>query len=259
MKGMLTDVTKCIGCGQCVKGCTEANRLQEQPSKLYHSRDGLSGQRFTTVIHIKKDGEDRYVRKHCRHCIEPACASACIVGALQKTPEGAVIYDDGMCIGCRYCMMACPFGIPKYEWASAVPYVRKCTLCYERFREGTIPACVEACPEQATIFGDRDELIAAAQQLIKDNPGKYIDRVYGEKEIGGTAVMYISDAPLDFLAWKPNLDERPLPRYTWAALSKVPGIAFGVAAGMTGLYWIIERRMKLSGGEPSPTAEGHHE
>ncbi|MBN2326619.1 MAG: 4Fe-4S dicluster domain-containing protein [Candidatus Omnitrophica bacterium] len=245
MKGILTDITKCVGCGKCVDGCTAANDLPPGSVKQYQTRDGLSGERFTSVLHVDKNGQNRFVRKQCRHCLEPACASACIVGALHTTETGAVVYEEGKCIGCRYCMMACPFGIPRYEWAEAIPYVRKCSLCYERIKQGGAPACVEACPEKATIFGERDELLAIAKDRIDKHPDQYIGKVFGEKEIGGTSVMYISDIPLDFLAWKPDLGDNPLPQYTWAALNKVPGVALGMAAAMTGIYWIIERRMKL--------------
>ena len=123
-----------------------------------------------------------YVRKQCRHCLEPACASACPVGALHKTDLGAVVYDAARCMGCRYCMMACPYGIPRYTWDAAVPYVRKCILCYSRIEQGRQPACTEACPSKATIFGDRDELLAEAHRRIAENPGQYGKKVWGEKE-----------------------------------------------------------------------------
>ena len=249
MKAILTDTTKCIGCNKCVDGCSMSNELPLKPEKRYRTHDGLSAQRYTSVLHVSKDGKDQYVRKQCRHCLEPACASACIVGALQKTPEGAVVYDQDKCMGCRYCMMACPFGIPRYEWGEAVPFIRKCTLCYERLQEGKIPACVEACPEEATIFGERDELITLAKNRIDNDPDRYIGQVVGEFDAGGTSVLYLSNIPLDFLAWKPGMGETPLPEYTWAALSKVPPVAIGMGVAMTGIYWIIERRMRLNGSE----------
>ena len=222
MKGILTDTTRCVGCGECVKACGERNDLPKQPQREYRTRDGLSGKRFTSVLHIEREGKERFVRKQCRHCLEPACASACIVGALHTTPEGPVVYDAEKCIGCRYCMMACPFGIPRYEWSSPIPYIRKCTMCYEQVKEGGTPACTGACQYEATVFGERDELLAEAKRRIKENPDRYIDKVFGETEVGGTSVMYLSDVPLEFMAWKPDLGEQPLPELTWAALSKVP-------------------------------------
>jgi formate dehydrogenase iron-sulfur subunit len=241
---ILTDTTLCIGCEKCVEACRVANKLGKDVARRWKRRiDDLSSTRYTTIV--RRPG-NHFVRQQCRHCLQPACTSACLVGALHKTPEGAVIYDGDKCMGCRYCMMACPYGIPRYDWDQPVPYIRKCTLCYERVKEGGLPACVEACPQQATIFGQRDGLLEEAHRRIRDNPGKYLDKVYGETEVGGTSVIYLSDIPLDFLAFKPELGSEPLPELTWAALSKVPPLAAGVAGVMTGIWWIIGRRMKLA-------------
>jgi formate dehydrogenase iron-sulfur subunit len=142
-------------------------------------------------------------------------------------------------------MMACPYGIPRYDWEATVPYVRKCDMCFERLEVGKEPACTEACPEKATIFGPRDELLAEAHRRIAASPGKYQRRVFGEREVGGTSVLYISDIPLDFLAWNAKLGDEPLPALTFAALSKVPPLLLGVGALMAGIFWITGRRMKL--------------
>lgn len=244
---ILTDVTRCIGCEECVAACKKTNQTgEDQPWRWQKRIDDLSATRWTTIL--KKPGR-RYVRQQCRHCLEPACVSVCPVGALHKTPEGAVVYDSKICMGCRYCMMSCPFAIPRYTWDQAIPYVRKCIMCYDKIKSGELqqPACTAACPKEATIFGERDELIAEARRRIAANPGKYIDRIYGEKEVGGTRVLYISDIPLDFLGWKKDLPEKPLPQYTWAALNKVPWIFGTVGVGMFGTWWIIERRQKLAG------------
>jgi formate dehydrogenase iron-sulfur subunit len=194
---------------------------------------------------IRRDG-DRFIRRFCRHCLEPACVSACLVGALTKTPEGPVIYDADRCMGCRYCMTSCPYGIPRYEWEKAVPVVQKCTMCYPRLQEGELPGCVEACPQEATIFGDREELLKVAHARLEANPEKYVDHVFGETEVGGTSVLYISDIPLDFLGFEPNLGEVALPDRTWAALSKVPPMVVGMTGLMAGMYWITKRRNKLA-------------
>ncbi len=241
---ILTDVTRCTGCEKCVDACKVEYELgDDRPWRGQGAIDDLSASRFTTIVN--KPG-NHHVRQQCRHCLEPACASACIVGALQKTPEGPVIYDAKKCMGCRYCLMACPFDIPRYDWDRAVPYVRKCTMCYDRLKEGGIPACVEACPEEATIFGTRAEMLALAKQRLSDNPDLYVQQVYGEHEVGGTSVLMIASIPLGFLAWKDNLGNQPLPDLTWASLKKVPGIALGVGGLMTGVYWIVGRRMKLA-------------
>jgi len=241
VKAILTDTTRCTGCEKCVSACKEVNGLgADQPRRWKLRIDDLSATRFTTLV--RHDGQ--FVRQQCRHCVEPACVSACLVGAMQKTPEGPVVYDGDRCMGCRYCMMACPFEIPRYDWAAAVPFVRKCTLCAPRLARGEIPACVEACPERATIFGNRDDLLAEAHRRIRTSPGRYVDHVYGEADVGGTSVLLISSVPLDFLG-AAQLTEQALPDLTWAALSKVPSLALGVGGLMTGVFWITGRRMKL--------------
>jgi formate dehydrogenase iron-sulfur subunit len=244
---ILTDTTLCTGCETCVHACKATYGLGRDRAWRWKTKiDDLSSTRFTTII--RRPG-NHYVRQQCRHCQSPACASACIVGALQKTDIGPVIYDEKRCMGCRYCMMACPYGIPRYSWEARVPLVRKCILCYDRIRAGGQPACTEACPYKATIFGPRDELIAEARRRIAQNPGKYYPReapkIYGEHEVGGTSVLYLADISLDFLGWRPNLGDEPLPALTWAALAKVPPIVLGVAGLMSGVYWVIGRRMQL--------------
>jgi formate dehydrogenase iron-sulfur subunit len=165
---------------------------------------------------------------------------------MQKTPEGPVIYDSELCMGCRYCLVACPYGIPRYEWDEAAPLVKKCTLCDHRIVEGKEPACVEACPEDALLFGERDELLEVAHQRIAENPGTYLNHVYGETEVGGTSVLYLSDISLGFLGWAENLGDGDLPHLTHAALKKVPWTILGMGSLMGGIYWVINRRMKLA-------------
>ncbi|NQT15285.1 MAG: 4Fe-4S dicluster domain-containing protein [Planctomycetes bacterium] len=241
---ILTDTTLCSGCEKCVEACKRENKLgKDEPRRWKKRIDDLSSTRHTTIL--RRPG-DHYVRAQCRHCVEPACASACLVGALRKTPEGPVVYDREKCMGCRYCMVACPYGIPRYDWENPAPYIRKCGMCYDRLKQGGLPACVEACPEKATIFGERGDLIQKAHDRIRDNPGKYVDKVYGEFEVGGTSVLYISDIPLDFLSFERELDDRRLPDLTWAALSKVPPLVLGMGGLMTGVWWIVGRRMKLA-------------
>jgi len=242
--GMLIDTTLCTGCERCVQACKQENNLGEDlPRRWKRSIDDLSSTRFTTIV--RREG-NRFVRQFCRHCEEPACVSACIVGALRKTAEGPVIYDASKCIGCRYCLMSCPFGIPRYDWESPTPYVRKCILCYPRILDGRAPACVEACPEEAAFFGPRDMIIDEAHRRIEENPERYVRTVVGETEAGGSSVVYISDIPLGFLSYNPNPGDQPLPALTWSALSKVPPLIVGMGGLMTGIYWIIERRKKLA-------------
>jgi formate dehydrogenase iron-sulfur subunit len=244
---ILTDVTKCIGCEQCVTACQQVNHLPpERPWRWLRKITDLSSARWTMIKEIRTDKGRRFVRRQCRHCLEPACVEACIVGALTKTPQGAVVYDADKCIGCRYCMVACPWEIPKYSWEKRTPLVEKCTFCYERVTgEGKLPACVEACPTKATIFGNRDALLAEAHRRIEAEPDRYVQKVWGEHEVGGTSVLYISDVDLqlDELV-APVTDDAPVPERTFKVLSRMPAVFVAMAGIMGATYWTIERRNK---------------
>jgi formate dehydrogenase iron-sulfur subunit len=260
-KAILTDTTKCTGCETCVQACQQEYGLGEDRAwRWKQDIDDLSSTRFTTILH--RPG-NVFVRQQCRHCNEPACVSACIVAALQKEPDtGAVTYDEGRCMGCRYCMMACPYGIPRYSWEDTVPLVRKCILCQPRLKEGKEPACTTACPYGATIFGTRAEMIAEANARFAAQPNKYFSEpddegptLYGYDEVGGVSVLYVSNVSLSFLGWRPNLGEEPLPALTWQALAKVPPVVLGMAGLMTGVYWVIGRRNRLRAEAAAAAAE----
>ena len=255
---ILTDVTACIGCEECVAACKRVNGLpaEESVPRPGGAEDGLSADRWISIV--RRSG-NRFVRKQCRHCLQPACVSVCPVGALQKTPEGPVVYDQSLCMGCRYCMMACPYGIPRYEWSAIAPSVRKCVMCYPLLQSGKLaaPACVTACPTKAAIFGSRDEMLREAKRRLAAEPQKYLPRVWGERQVGGTSVLYVSAVSLDFLGWQDSryLTDDPLPAKTWAALKAVPFEFVGVGALMAGIYWIIERRRRLAGHEGAPAGD----
>jgi formate dehydrogenase iron-sulfur subunit len=171
MKGILTDVTRCIGCERCVEACVQVNKLPDDLPAHFKAGDGLSASRFTAIEKIagKDEGSVAMVRRQCMHCIEPSCAAACLVGAFEKLPGGPVVYDASKCIGCRYCMLACPAHVIRYQWDTVMPFVQKCDLCYDR--EGG-PACAEACPSDVSIYGERDELLKIAHERIRANPEK---------------------------------------------------------------------------------------
>ncbi len=242
-KAILTDITKCTGCLKCVSACKETNELEMDVPRIWQKNDGLSAENWTSIV--QKPG-NHFIRKQCRHCLEPACVTACPVGALHKTNEGAVVYNSSICLGCRYCMMACPYGIPRYDWDEPVPYIRKCILCYNNIKNGEQPACTKICPEGATIFGERNELTKIAHKRIEENQDKYINKVWGEHEIGGTNVLYLSDIDLGFLTYQTHLGKEPLEETTAPAMKSVPFAFVGMGGFMLGLNWIIRRRMEFS-------------
>jgi formate dehydrogenase iron-sulfur subunit len=243
---ILTDVTKCTGCEECVLACKVTNEtgLADAPRKWQGAATDLSSTRWTTIAKT----EGRNVRVHCRHCLEPGCAAACPVGALHTTNEGVVAYDASICLGCRYCMVACPFSMTRYEWESANPRVRKCILCYEKIGGGELdqPACTKACPEGATTFGERDALLAEAKKRINDNPGRYLNHVWGEEEVGGTSVLYISDVDLVAAGWPASLPGGAVPELADMVLHTVPTTFISVGVAMAGIHWVIKRRQKLA-------------
>jgi formate dehydrogenase iron-sulfur subunit len=223
--GCLVDLTRCIGCRKCEEACNRVNGLPAPDISFEDytvlDRKRRPDERAYTVVNRYTSGliDERerlvptFVKLQCMHCQDPACASACIVGALSKKENGAVSYDVTKCIGCRYCMVACPFEIPAYEYHDPLtPRVMKCTFCYERVQsENKLPGCSEICPVEAITFGRRDGLLTEAHRRIRKNPGRYIDYVYGEKEVGGTSWMYISGVPFERLGFN-SLPDKPMPK-----------------------------------------------
>jgi formate dehydrogenase iron-sulfur subunit len=247
-KAVLVDTTKCVGCWWCYAACKQAHNLPETIKPDPNNPPKLNSDVWTTLSTSKKGGEWLFAKRQCMHCEHPACVEACVVGALEKTPDGPVIYDDRKCIGCRYCMVACPFGVPNFEWEDPTPWIRKCTFCADRLAEGLAPACVSACPTGALKFGEREDLLAEARGRIATEPKKYIDYIYGEKEAGGTSWLYISAVPLEKLGF-PDLGSEPVTINAARAMGMVPPVLLGVAAVMTGVYWLTKRRQKLDQAE----------
>ena len=234
---MLIDLTRCIGCEACVWACKESNGLPRGT--------GVTRLSSTTWSALERH-RGVPVRRQCMHCLEPACASVCPVGALHKTPAGPVLYDADKCIGCRYCMVGCPFGVPKYEWDKPLPTVKKCLFCFEnRVSQGRQPACAEACPTGATLFGDRDELLQTARERLAAEPDKYVQRIYGEQEAGGTSILYLSSVPFEELGFKTTLASESYPGMTWEILSKLPNVVSVGGAVLAGIWWITGRRETL--------------
>jgi formate dehydrogenase iron-sulfur subunit len=159
------------------------------------------------------------------------------------------VYDGSKCLGCRYCMIACPWSVPRYEWSKPVPVVRKCDGCFERQKQGLPTACTEACPAEATVGGTREEMLAEARRRIAENPGSYHPEIYGEHEVGGTNVLVLSPVPFEQLGMKIGLGSEPLPNLTWAALSKIPKVVGIGCVGLSAIYWITHRREEVAAAE----------
>ncbi len=245
-KGLLIDFTKCIGCGACMEGCRDANDLPKPPPDAPPPTE-LDAANFTVVLEGEGPGGDPlYYRRLCMHCEDAACVSVCPVSALSKRDDGPVLYDGDLCFGCRYCMVSCPFQVPRYNWDSLAPAIHKCILCYHRLDEGQEPACAAVCPTGATRFGPREALLHVAHERIKAHPDLYVDHVFGEKEAGGTGVLMLSSVPFEELGYNTRVPLKALPDLTWIVQEKIPNVVLTGAVFLGGLYWVINRRMKLA-------------
>jgi Fe-S-cluster-containing dehydrogenase component len=260
LPGVLVDTTRCVGCRACEAACAEANDLPPPPEgdEVLRSTRDTSQTAFTVVNRTTApDGGDRYGKKQCMHCVAPACASACPVRALDKQPNGPVTYDAGKCMGCRYCMVACPFDVPKYEYEAVAPRVRKCTFCAPRQAQGLPPACAEVCPSGALTFGKRHELLEEAKRRIYAAPDRFVHRVYGEHEAGGTSFLYISDVPFERLGLQAGVPERPYPELVSGALGAPPLVMTLWPPLLMGLYAFSKRR-EHAGDAEGGRKEDHH-
>jgi Fe-S-cluster-containing dehydrogenase component len=218
--GVLVDTTVCIGCRNCEWACKTAHGLETPPLETYEDKTPLGHMRrpdetTLTVVNQYENARDSElpvtVKVQCMHCDHPACVSACIVGAISKHANGEVVWDTDKCIGCRYCMVACPFQIPAFEYHKALgPRIMKCDFCAERRTEGKLPACVESCPVEALTYGPREDLVRIAKERVKRAPDRYVDHIYGEYEVGGTSWCYLAGTSFDALQF-PTLGTNPAP------------------------------------------------
>jgi formate dehydrogenase iron-sulfur subunit len=244
-KAILYDSTLCIGCKACEGACAERWGLPY--NEKIAAEEKISAHKLTAV---ETHGE-RFSRRLCMNCVQPACASVCPVGAIQKTSLGPVTYDADKCMGCRYCMQACPFQVPSYEWQSRLPRMRKCDMCSERQRQGKVTACSEACPVEATITGERDVLIAEARKRIAGKPDQYHQKIYGISEVGGTSVFYLSAVPFEQIGLQTGVPQEPLPETTWRVLELLPDVVSTGTVLLGGIWWITNRRGEVAKEEGS--------
>jgi formate dehydrogenase iron-sulfur subunit len=224
----LFDATRCIDCRACMIACSVENKVPMNDSYIWVAGQGVMGQ-----YPVLKRATMPY---HCMHCLEPDCVSACPVGAWSKREDGPVLYDEDKCIGCRYCMNACPFSVPHFDWDKGVlggALIHKCTMCVQRLDVGQIPACVQTCPTQALVFGERADLISEAHARIQARPGRYIDHVYGETENGGTSYLILSHVPFKDLGL-PEIGSRPVKDVSETVMGFTLPLAFTLGAVLTG-------------------------
>ena len=277
----LIDIGNCIGCRACQVACKQWNEQDGEPTQLesdlgFQNPATLSARTYTLIAFNEFENaqmpggiESAFVMQRCLHCLEPACVAACPTTALHRQDDGPVSYDEDECIGCRYCQLACPWDVPTSEWNSLAPKISKCTHCADRVAQpvpiafngqavsdaenkrfsGSIatPACVKACPADALLYGTRDEMLAEAHKRIADRPGRYIDHVYGEKELGGTSVLYISRVPFEKLGF-PTYGEKPFTAFNNTALDAVPPAVIGVGALLGAVVRVLPQARAEGGG-----------
>lgn len=252
--GVLHDMTLCIGCRSCEEACNKVNDLPAPETSfkdltVLEQKRRMTDTAYTVVnkFEPKKQNQSPIFGKiQCNHCLEPACASVCFVKAFEKTKEGAVVWDASVCVGCRYCLVACPFEVPAYSYNDALtPSVLKCNLCQPRIEKGLLPGCVEACPNEALTFGKREDLLRIAKERIRRHPDRYVDHVYGEKEMGGTSWLYLSGVPFDEVGMRTDLGDTAAPVFSAGALAVVPMVIGLWPVMLTGIYAMTKRKEKI--------------
>jgi formate dehydrogenase iron-sulfur subunit len=235
-QGMLYDATRCIGCRYCELVCAEKNKLPIPKGKLKTGVLRRNSETQRTVINkFATSKGEVFSKKNCMHCNEPACAAACLTQAMHKTKEGPVVWRSEKCMGCRFCMVSCPFDVPKFEYHSSNPRIQKCDMCYDRIKEGKIPACAEACGD-ALIYGSRRDLIAEARRRIVENPKDYFDQIYGEDVAGGTGFLSIGPVPFNELGMNMKLQNSSYPALTKGFLYSVPAVFVLLPTVLLGIH-----------------------
>jgi len=233
--GVLYDSTRCVGCRTCEYECAAAHGLPEPSSEVEAVRK--TNENCNTVVNtFQTEKGEVYVKRQCMHCNEPACGAACLTQAMHKNETGPVTWDGDKCMGCRYCMVSCPFDGPKFEYFSANPKIQKCDMCFDRQKAGEKPVCVTNCPGEALIFGKRRDLIKEARKRIVENPKLYVDHIYGEHEAGGTGWLYLSSVPFEEIGMNTKLQQSSYPALTKGFLYSVPSVFVLAPTLLLGIY-----------------------
>ena len=248
--GVLVDLTRCIGCRSCEAACNREQGLPapsapfDDPSVFEETRRTTESAYTVVNRYNTQNGGTVYRKIQCNHCNEPACLTSCFVNAYTKTNEGAVIYNPKVCVGCRTCMVACPFNVPAYSYSSAFnPVIKKCIFCYEtRLKTGNPPACVEMCPQEVLVFGHRKDMLKMGHERIRLNPDRYIDHIYGEREVGGTSWLYLSGVPFDQVGFDTTLQNEPIISNVKDFLSTVPMVLAIWPALFSGFHLLSSRK-----------------
>lgn len=240
---VLVDTTKCMGCRMCELACAKQNDLPEPEAKVDFSVPRRTDEtRFTVVNQYETSKGTVSVKTQCFHCLTPACASACLTRAMYKTASGPVIWRGDKCMGCRYCMVSCPFDVPKFEYFSANPKIQKCQMCFSRLSEGEVPACVAGCPAGATSFGPRSAMLEEGHKRIWSEPDKYVHSIWGEQEAGGTSWLYLSAVPFDEIGLRTDVGTEAYPALTKEFLYAVPFVLTLVPPLLLGVSEATKRR-----------------
>lgn len=241
--GMLVDTTRCIGCRACVRACDQRNHpaQPQHPTTVWDGPAERLAYNQWTVVNLEDRADSRGplpVKQQCLHCLDPACVSVCPVGAMHRLPSGAVVYRAERCIGCRYCMFACPFGIPRFQWDSGLtPVIGKCQFCAQHALF-TGPACAAVCPTGALKFGARDALLVEARARVRARPTRYVEHIYGEQEAGGTSWLYVAGRPFERLGLTQGVPRTALPSLTKTAMGLVPWVVTILAVVLSLLSYL---------------------
>ncbi|MDR3435178.1 hydrogenase 2 operon protein HybA [Telmatospirillum sp.] len=275
--GLLYDSTLCVGCKACVVACRDANDTKPEFStdeKIWDTALDISGKTITVIkMYSEGTGQHKdqekdgfaFMKRSCLHCVDPSCVSVCPVSAMTKDPvTGIVSHEPADCIGCRYCIVACPFAVPQFEFDKPFPKLLKCQLCKQRLAVGKIPACAEVCPTGATLFGPVTALKEEAARRtgtpagqptnyprkvvdstdVHERPNaKYVQHTYGATEMGGTQMLLLSGVPFEKMGY-PTLREKS---YAAEAETIQDGIYGGFVAPVAlfaGLLYMAHKNTK---------------